>query len=124
MGNLLAETMTAGDHAGRSAVRATETATDLAKILDLSRQMLEKARAGAWDDLIALESARSPIIARHFGLSRHTPFNDAAVIQQLRDLNDHILEIGRVRSRELVKILADSGRQRRAADHYRRAGKG
>jgi hypothetical protein len=118
--------MAAGDASGGTAGAAGTVQADLAKILDLTRQMLEQARAGEWDDLIALESMRRPIIARHFDPARHAHFDaaDAEGMQELRDLNDHILAIGRVRSQELVKILTDSGRQRRAVDHYRRAGRG
>jgi hypothetical protein len=124
--NPLAEFMAAEGPSGGFAGAAGAVPADLAKILDLTRQMLEKARAGEWDDLIALESMRRPIITRHFDPACHAHFDvaDAEGIQELRDLNDHILEIGRVRSRELVKILTDSGRQRRAVDHYRRAGRG
>lgn len=105
---------------------AVAAQADMASIIDLTRQILEKARAGEWDDLIALESVRRPIIARCFDASRHALFEagDAAGIQELRELNNRILEIGRGRREELVKILADSGRQRRAADHYRRARRG
>jgi hypothetical protein len=126
----LAEILTAESSGGRSGAGTEKTAVaaqaDMARILDLTRQILEKAHAGEWDDLIALEAVRRPIIARCFDASRHALFaaGDAVSLQELRELNNRILEIGRGRRDELVKILADSGRQRRAADHYRRAGRG
>jgi hypothetical protein len=83
--------------------------------------MLGKAEAGAWDDLISLESRRGTMITQYFAAIQvgGADAGDAACISELRTLNDRILEIGKDQRQRLMKLLAESHLQRHAATRYR-----
>lgn len=98
---------------------------ELNQILNLTREMLAKAQAGEWEDLISLESRRGAMIVQHFNLSPSANIDagDAACLHQLRELNGRILEIGKTQRQQLMQILADGNRQRHAAGLYRQTRK-
>lgn len=98
----------------------------LCEILDLSRQMLVKAEAGAWDDLPGLESRRGSMLAQYFETLRASGpgADDAAGIDALREINDRIIQLGKIQSQRLVRELSDSTHQRRAAASYRQSSAG
>lgn len=94
---------------------------DLITIMELTRTMLVQAETGEWDDLIRLESTRSAMLKQYFSTlgAGRAEAGDAALMHELRTLNDRILAIGKARRQQLVSGLSDSNRQRRAAAHYR-----
>lgn len=98
----------------------------LSEILVLSREMLVKAETGAWDDLPELESRRGSLLARYFETLRPDGpgADDAAGINALREINDRIIQLGKIRSQHLVQELSDSSHQRRAAACYRQSSAG
>lgn len=103
-------------------VPAVITQADLITIMELTRTMLALAETGEWDDLIRLESTRSAMLKQYFstlGAAGRAEAGDAALMHELRTLNDRILAIGKARRQQLVSGLSDSNRQRRAAAHYR-----
>lgn len=95
---------------------------DLETAVELTREMLAMAEAGAWDELYLLEPRRAALITRHFSASRMagTGGEEGACLRELRDLNDRILEIGAAERQRLLDALSDSQRQRDAASHYHR----
>lgn len=100
---------------------AMDAAAGLDGILALSREMLAKAEAGAWDDLAGLESRRHPMLARYFEAIRAAGAGagDVAGIGSLREINDRIIDLGKIQRRHLVREMTDSSGQRRAAARYR-----
>ncbi len=105
---------------------AVKSGAGLSELLDLSRQMLVKAEAGAWDDLPELESRRGAILARYFETLRAAGpgTEDVAGIHVLREINDRIIQLGKIQSQRLVQALSDSSYQRRAAACYRQSSAG
>jgi len=110
----------------RSGDNAVEYTAGLSEILDLSRQMLVRAEAGAWDDLPELEARRGSMLARYFDTLRAAGpgVDDAAGINALRDINDRIIQLGKIQSQRLMQELSDSSYQRRAAACYRQSSAG
>jgi hypothetical protein len=103
------------------------TVTDkLPVIMQLTREMLGKAEAGAWDDLIDLETRRASMIKQYFDAIRDTGVNasDAACVRELRELNGRILEHGKARRQQLMRLLSERNHQRRAVTCYRQTGAG
>ncbi|MCC6207691.1 MAG: flagellar protein FliT [Gammaproteobacteria bacterium] len=90
-------------------------------ILVLSRVMLAKAEAGAWDDLPELESRRGSMLAQYFDdLHGADPgASDSAGICSLREMNDRIIYLGKIQSQRLAREISENSRQRRAASRYR-----
>jgi len=119
-------TVSSSSFSPRSGGNAVEPTAGLADVLDLSREMLAKAEAGAWDDLPELESRRGAMLARLFEtLHAAGPgAADAAGIRALRDINDRIIQLGKIQSQRLVQALSDSSYQRRAAACYRQSSAG
>lgn len=94
---------------------------NLLTIMDLTREMLAKAEAGAWDDLIGLESRRGSMMAQYFATTRDAGIDsgDAACLHELHALNTLILNLGKARRRQLMQALSESNRQRHAVARYR-----
>ncbi|MGE0372682.1 MAG: flagellar protein FliT [Gammaproteobacteria bacterium] len=99
---------------------------DLNAILALSREMLEKAETGAWEDLAALESRRGVMLARYFETIRAdgADAGDADGVRAVRELNERILELGKIQRHRLVSEMSDSSRRRQAVTRYRQNGAG
>lgn len=99
----------------------SSTREELHRIMALTRDMLARAEAGAWDELIRLEGRRAAMLAHYFSVTRETGVDagDAACVHELLELNDRILHLGK-RQRELLsETLSESHRQRDAAARYR-----
>ncbi|MBK8162485.1 MAG: flagellar protein FliT [Gammaproteobacteria bacterium] len=94
---------------------------DLNAILALSREMLEKAETGAWEDLAGLENRRAVMLAEYFEAIRAAgpDAGDGDGIRAVRELNERILELGKIQRHRLVSEMSDSSRQRQAVSRYR-----
>ena len=94
---------------------------NLPEIMELTREMLEMAETGAWDELIEIESRRGFLITQYFDAAHEAGIDasDAVCIQELSLLNDRILDLGKAQRQELMKLLSESNRQRHAATCYR-----
>lgn len=90
-------------------------------ILALSREMLAKAEAGTWEDLPGIEARRAAMLERYYEAIRvaDPDADDIAGLRALREINDRILELGKIQRRHLVREMSDSSRQRQAAARYR-----
>lgn len=102
---------------------AKETLLELVK---LSREMLARAEAGAWSDLIGLEARRAAMMARYLAVTREGGIDagDVEHIHELRGLTDHLLDLGTLQRQRLMQTLSENSLQRHAAARYRQAGAG
>jgi len=93
----------------------------LSRILELTREMLEKAEAGAWDELVILESRRGSLITQYLDAAHDAGVDaaDATSLHELRVFNDRILDLAKTQRQQLMRTLSDSSHQRHAATCYR-----
>lgn len=89
-------------------------------ILELSKQMLERAHNREWEVLTAVEATRLQLLHKFFSVPA-APEDIAfiaAFIQQVLTMDRQILQWGDAYRRELMDGLDDLGRARRACVAY------
>ncbi|GMQ88175.1 MAG: hypothetical protein BMS9Abin08_1402 [Gammaproteobacteria bacterium] len=99
---------------------SSERTRQLVGIIDLSKDMLAKARDHEWQRVAELEVARKALVMRCFQLptAEQDVSEVAAAIKEILRLNHDVSEIGRQHQDALVKEIHTSNIGRTASAAY------
>jgi hypothetical protein len=89
-----------------TAPQSSEYPPPHAALLALTQDMLVSAEAGEWEQLMALEAKRRPLLTALF-----EPVADASAVRVVRDIAEVVLKADR-----RILALSEAGREQTAAD--------
>jgi hypothetical protein len=92
----------------------------LADIVAISRRMLDRARAGEWEEAAMLECQRRELVHSYFNVAcaRHEADEVAAGIRMILLYNNEISELGEICKASLSADLQQNKQGRAAAAAY------
>jgi hypothetical protein len=98
----------------------TDKAIDLQQLISLSRTMLEKAREESWDEVFALEAARSELIPLFFSAPVQQDYAAAvaAGIQSIMAIDRDIMALGILKKLDLAQTLKKMDQGKKAVKAY------
>ena len=89
-------------------------------LLNLTEVMLQKAKDGLWDDVMALEAERDSLIRLFF--SEPVPQDDAGSVAEgihtILAIDKEIMELGAVKRFDLLQTLQEMGQGKKAVKAY------
>lgn len=90
-------------------------------LIELTQKMLEQAKSGLWEDVIATENKRRDVLNKFFSDQARLVDDAAAIsvgIQTIIELDKEVMALGVGKKDELALILQNLGQGKKAVKAY------
>lgn len=94
-------------------------ASDITRLRDLTRDLLERAQSGDWDAAVDIETERRPLLYAVFGdVAPGTHVRHRDLLDEILSADREIMQLARQRRDELGGLLRQVGQGRTALKAY------